>query len=153
MSPLILLTIGLLLIFIEFYLPGAVLGIAGGGFVLASIILFIMQDHSIVEVILYIAAVVVCLTLLIRFALWKIKKAKPNRSIYSDDSQVGFQAVSFDKTMIGKEGVVLTDLKPGGFITINDKQYSAISEEGYLSKGTKVKVIRGEESNLIVRRG
>ncbi|QLH37527.1 MAG: hypothetical protein HWD61_05345 [Parachlamydiaceae bacterium] len=46
----------------------------------------------------------------------------------------------------------MTDLKPGGFIIVDGKQQPAISKEGYLSKGTKVKVIGGEESNLIVRK-
>jgi len=46
MMPYILLILGLLLIFIEFYLPGAVMGITGGLMVFASMILFAMQSES-----------------------------------------------------------------------------------------------------------
>ncbi len=152
MSPLVLLVIGFLLVFLEFYLPGAIMGIAGGVFILASLVLFAMQTGSPFGTILFVVAIVISLILLFKFAIWRIRTAKPSRSIYSNASQNGYQAVSFDSSAIGKEGIVLTDLKPGGFIIVDGKQQQAISQEGYLTKGTKVKVIGGEESNLIVRK-
>lgn len=152
MSPFILLAIGLILVFLEFYLPGAIMGIAGGIFILWSLVLFAMQSGSPLAITLYIIGTVVALIYLAKFAIWRIRTAKPHRSIYSADSQNGYQAVSYDATAIGKTGTVLTDLKPAGFIIVEGKQQAAISQEGYLSKGTKVKVIGGEESNLIVRK-
>lgn len=152
MSPFILLFIGLFLVFLEFYLPGAIMGIAGTLFVIASLILFAMQGGTPLTITFYVIGIIIALIVLVKFALWRIRTAKPQRSIYSADSQAGYQAVSYDATAIGKEGVVLTDLKPAGFIIVEGKQHPAISQEGYLSKGTKVKVIGGEETNLIVRK-
>lgn len=152
MNPFILLALGFLLVFIEFYLPGAVMGIAGGIFILASLVLFAIQTESPLAIALYIVGIGVAMVLLIKFAIWRIRTAKPQRSIYSNASQNGFQAVSYDHSSIGKKGIVLTDLKPAGFIMVDGKQQPAISQEGYLSKGTKIKVIGGEESNLIVRK-
>jgi membrane-bound serine protease (ClpP class) len=154
MNPFILLVIGFVLIFFEFYLPGAVMGIAGGVFVLLSLISFALASESPVAVGVYAIAIGISLYFLIKFAIWRIRTAKPSRSIYSADSQdgAGYQAVNYDQTAIGKEGIVLTDLKPAGFIMIEGKQHPAISREGYLSKGVKIKVIGGEESNLIVRK-
>lgn len=152
MSPFTFLVIGFLLVFLEFYLPGAIIGITGGVFILLSLIIFAMQTGSILAVSLFIVGIFVSLIVLVKFAIWRIRTAKPQRSIYSNDAQVGYQAVSFDASAIGKEGTVLTDLKPGGFVIVEGKQHSAISQEGYLSKGTKIKVISGEESNLIVRK-
>lgn len=152
MSPFILLAIGFLLVFLEFYLPGAIMGIAGGIFILGSLILFAIQTDSAVVTAFYVIGICVALVFLVKFALWRIRTAKPQRSIYSNGAQNGYQAVSYDSSAIGKEGIVLTDLKPGGFILIEGKQHPAISREGYLTKGTKVKVIGGEESNLIVRK-
>ena len=151
MSPFILLLLGLLLIFLEFYIPGAILGIAGGVFILVSLLLFALQSGSPIEISVYVICIVVSLVILVKFAIWRIRTAKPQRSIYSADAQNGYQAVSYDASAVGKEGVVLTDLKPGGFIIVEGKQQPAISKEGYLYKGSKVKVIGGEESNLIVR--
>lgn len=128
------------------------MGIAGGIFILLSLILFATQTDSIVAVALYVIGSCVGMVILIKFAIWRIRTAKPQRSIYSNAAQDGYQAVGYDATAIGKEGIVLTDLKPGGFIIVEGKQQPAISQEGYLSKGTKVKVVGGEESNLIVRK-
>jgi len=149
--PLMLWALGLLLILIEFYLPGAVMGIAGGILIIVSIILFASQSGSALWVTLYVIAVAVSLGVLIKFALWRIRTARPNRSIYSNKHQEGFVASGFDKSTIGKSGVVLSDLKPGGYILIEGKQHQAISLTGYITKGTEVIVIGGEAESLIVK--
>lgn len=151
MTPFILLIFGLILIFIEFYIPGAIMGIAGGLMVFTSIIMFAMQSQSPWEIAIYVVVVGVVLGYLIKFAIWRIRTAKPDYSIYSDDSQNGFQASSFDSTAIGKHGVVVTDLKPGGHILVDGKRLQAISQSGYLTKGTEVLVIGGQEESLIVK--
>lgn len=151
MTPFILLILGFVLIFIEFYLPGAIMGTAGGLMVFASIILFAMQSQSPWEIAVYVIATGIALGFLIKFALWRIRTAKPNSSIYSDDSQDGFQASSFDASAIGKHGVVVTDLKPGGHIVVDGKRVQAISQSGYLVKGSEVLVIGGQEESLIVK--
>jgi len=149
--PWILLAIGFILIFLEFYLPGAIMGITGGILVFASIILFSLQTQSPWAIAAYVVGVGVGLGLLIKFALWRIRTAKPDYSIYSDADQEGFQASQFDLSMVGKKGVVVTDLKPGGHILVEGKRLQAISRSGYLVKGTEVTVIGGQEESLIVK--
>ncbi|MDG1138519.1 MAG: NfeD family protein [Opitutales bacterium] len=43
--------------------------------------------------------------------------------------------------LLGFSGLTLTDLHPEGFVKVNDKDYDAYSESGFLPKGTEVKVI------------
>lgn len=151
MLPFILWALGLLLILIEFYLPGAVMGIGGGILVVFSIILFASHSDSALAVVLYIIGVAVSIGILIKFALWRIRTAKPDRSIYSNSYQKDYVASTYDKSAIGKTGVVLSDLKPGGYILIDGKQHQAISQTGYITKGTEVIVLSGEEESLIVK--
>lgn len=151
MTPYVLLAIGLILIFIEFYVPGAIMGIAGGVFVFASFIAFAMQSDSWLAIVAYGIGVTVLLVVLVRFALWRIQSAKPDLSILSKGSQVGYQASGFDKSVIGKIGVVVTDLKPGGHILIEGKRLQAISESGYIVRGSEVEVVAGQEDSLIVK--
>ncbi|MBA3721697.1 MAG: NfeD family protein [Parachlamydiaceae bacterium] len=151
MISFLLLFIGLLLILIEFYIPGAIIGIIGSFFVLASIIVFVSQSASILEIILFVVGVVISLLCIVRFALWRIVKAKPGYSIYSDGNQEGFQASRYDAAAIGKKGIVLSDLKPGGYILIDGQQHQAISQAGYISKGSEVIVLSGQEESLIVK--
>lgn len=151
MTPYLFLFLGLLLILIEFYLPGAVMGIAGGILVLTSIVLFAMQTSSPWWLLLYLIGVVIIIVYLVKFALWRIRTAKPSRSIYLNSDQTGYQASTFDASVIGKTGVVVTDLKPGGHIMVDGKRLQAISQSGYLTKGTEVIILSGQEESLIVK--
>lgn len=151
MKSFILWALGLVLIFIEFYLPGAIMGIAGGILVLISVVLFSYESQSPLYIFLYIVGVAVSIGVLIKFAIWRIRTAKPEYSIYSNAAQTGFIASTYDKHAVGKTGTVLSDLKPGGYILVDGKQHQAISQEGYIVKGTEVIVLSGQEESLIVK--
>ncbi len=148
---LILLLIGFLLIFIEFYLPGAIMGITGGILVFTALMMFVMENNSPLLIFLAVFGVVISLVLIVKFAIWRIRTAKPDHSIYSASNQEGFQACSYDSSMIGKVGVVVTDLKPGGHILIEGQRLQAISQNNYLVKGTEVLVVGGQEQSLVVK--
>lgn len=151
MSPFLLLILGLVLIFLEFYVPGAIMGVCGGMMVFISIVLFAMESQSIAYTLLYIVIVICALVALFKFALWRIRTAKPNSSIFSDSSQEGYVASRFDASAIGKKGIVDTDLRPGGHIIVDGKRVQALSQSGYIVKGSEVIVIGGQEANLIVK--
>lgn len=150
MISFLLVFIGLFLILLEFYLPGAIMGILGGIAIFMGIISFASESDSLLATIGFVIGTAISVGLLIRFALWRIVHAKPQYSIYSDENQEGYQASSFDSSAIGKTGVVSTDLKPGGFIMIDGRQHPAISQSGYIAKGQTVTVIGGQEQSLLV---
>jgi membrane-bound ClpP family serine protease len=152
MTPFILVAIGLLLIYAEFYLPGAVMAVIGSIFIFVGIFLFASETTSGLALLLFVFGIAVAVALVIRLALWRIVHSKSKFSIYSDKSQEGYQASMYDSSAIGKEGRVIADLKPGGFIVIADEQHAAISISGYISKGENVIVIGGQEQSLIVKK-
>jgi membrane-bound ClpP family serine protease len=152
MTPVLLWLLGLLLIFLEFYIPGSVMGIAGGILVFLSVILFASSGVSPIAAALFFLGVAASVVLLIRFTLWRIRSARPEYSIYSDKAQnEGYVASHYDQSAIGKTGMVLSDLKPGGYILIEGKQHQALSQSGYIVKGCEVKVVGGEGESLIVK--
>ncbi len=153
MSPWLLLLLGLILIFMEFYLPGTILGIMGGISLFASIVLFTMQSNSIVAVVAYLILVIFAFGVVLRLALRTIRSRKADRSIYSDDAQDGFQASEYDHAAIGKSGVAVTDLKPGGYVLVEGKRMQAISQAGYITKGSPIVVVDGQEESVIVKKG
>jgi membrane-bound serine protease (ClpP class) len=95
--------------------------------------------------------VIIGLYYLFKFALWRIRHAKPGTGIYSEADQEGYTASAYDKSAIGKEGIVETDLKPGGHIIVEGKKHSAISQSGYITKGSKVVVISGQGEIITVK--
>lgn len=151
MNPFVWLILGLGLIVAEFYLPGAILGILGGAFVLISVVTFALATNSPLYIMLFLIGTGLAVIAAIKFALWSVKNNQSRFNIYSDNAQDGYTASSFDQTAIGKKGVVLTDLKPGGYILVDGKQHQALSRTGYLVKGTEVDVIGGQEESLLVK--
>ena len=93
------------LIFLEFYLPGAVLGIAGGILVVFSIVYFAFHASHPLWVLLFVLITLILLIALIRITLWRIRKAKPGHSIYLHKDQEGYVASSFQKELIGKRAL------------------------------------------------
>jgi membrane-bound ClpP family serine protease len=152
MSPYLLLLIGLLLILLEFYLPGAVMGIAGVCIIIASIVLFAMEGESALATALFVFLAIASIAAVVKFALWQIRRTGKNKTIFLDDDQEGFQASSYDEVAIGKKGVALSDLKPSGFVFVDGKQRQAVSRAEYIVKGSDIEVIGGQGACLIVKR-
>lgn len=148
---LLILVAGLLLVFAEFFLPGAILGTLGALCIAASIVLFAMEAAAAWAVFLYIIGVIVMVVLLIKFALWKIRTGKSGKSIYLNSDQEGYTASEYPESFLGKKGQALSDLKPSGFVAIEGHRWQATSTGGYIVKGADVEVVGGEGAHLIVK--
>lgn len=151
MLPFLMSAIGLFLIFLEFYLPGAIMAVLGSILLIASVFIFASDYGSGIPFLLFVIGNAIAVYFVIKFAIWRIKSSSTKFGIYSDSSQVGYVASSYDKTAVGKRGVVKTDLKPGGHVLVDGVVQQAISESGYLAKGTEILVIGGQEESLIVK--
>ena len=86
-----------------------------------------------------------------KIALWQIRRSKEKGHFYHGNDQEGYVAASFDQSLIGKEGVVSTELKPAGHILVDGQLYQALSETGFIGKGDHVHVVGGKGAHLIVR--
>ena len=147
----LLLILGLLFIFIEFYLPGGIMAILGGIFILIGIVTFVQESNSLIASIMFVAGTAGAIFLLIKYTMKLIVQTKPGFTIYSQNDQEGFKASAYDTKAIGMTGVVTADLKPAGYIFTDGKKQQAISISGYLPSGTEVIVVGGNEESLIVK--
>lgn len=68
------------------------------------------------------------------------------------DASEGYQAASYEKNLVGREGVVLADLKPAGHIEIDGTRYQAVSQGSYIDQGERVEVIEGRGAALVVKK-
>lgn len=140
---------GLALIFLEIFLPGIILGIIGS-LLLISALVFVFFKYSLYFALCYIIFLIIALIATIKFAFFGARK---NRAIFQDESQEGYSASLYAKNLIGKIGIVESDLKPSGHIFVEGKGYfQALSKGEYIEKGEKVKVVAGEGAHLIVKK-
>ncbi len=52
--------------------------------------------------------------------------------------------------LVGEEAIAFTVLRPSGKIEVDDEQYDAVAETGYIDKGTRVKITRFVHGQLYV---
>ncbi len=143
---------GFLLIYLELYVPGGILGVLGGVALVFSLTFFVWEKKGIMWDSLYAILLVIFVALTIKLALYRIKKNRHKNTIYANQDQEGFFASSYNKDLIGKGGIAESDLKPSGHVSIEGKREQAVSEGGYIKKGERVTVISGEGARLIVRK-
>lgn len=67
------------------------------------------------------------------------------------DNESGYVAVSLDeRNLIGKTGRAKTVLRPSGKVEVEGRVYDAVSEHGFIEKGTVVHVVRYETGQIYV---
>ncbi|MEM8727403.1 MAG: NfeD family protein [Chlamydiota bacterium] len=141
--------LSLILIALEFFVPGAILGILGGVGLCLSILFFAWKSQSLWQAMIFAVVIIVLLVLTIKMTLRKLKQ-KP--ALFAKEEQSGYLASEFDQKLIGKSAKALTDLRPSGHIEVEDQSYQAVSENLYVKKGESVTIIAGEGARLIVRK-
>jgi len=52
--------------------------------------------------------------------------------------------------LVGREGVVTSDLRPSGSVKIDDRPVDVVSDGQFIEKGTKVRVVRVEGARVVV---
>jgi membrane-bound serine protease (ClpP class) len=143
---------GLILIYLEFFLPGGIVGVAGGLLLFISAFLFIQFKPPLFLVVTFFFFIAFLLYLVIKFALFQVKRSKHKQTYFADDTQQGYQALRYEKELIGKKAKAATDLKPAGRIFLENKHFQAISRGEYIDKGEDVRIIGGEGGWLIVKK-
>ncbi|MFS0861608.1 NfeD family protein [Fredinandcohnia sp. 179-A 10B2 NHS] len=152
MESVILFVIGIVLVLLEFVLPGGIIGLVGVGAILTS---FFMAGSSIwlISVSLLIALLV---TIVVSILLVKVfgKKLHAFRKIILFDStntESGYVSNQNRKELIGMQGFALTTLRPSGTALINNERIDVVTEGGYIESNKKIEVIKTEGSRIVVR--
>ncbi|PLT35243.1 nodulation protein NfeD [Bacillus sp. V5-8f] len=144
--------IGIILIVLELFLPGGIIGIFGFAAVIAS--LFMASG----DVINMAFSLVIALTasILVSILFVKVFGRKMNffkKMILTDSTKTekGYVSNQNRLDLIRKQGRALTDLRPSGTAIIQEERVDVVTEGSFIGKGTLVKVIKAEGSRIVVR--
>ncbi len=146
--------VGLILILIEMMIPGFGLpGISGIIFVVLGVILAM---DSVTNAILSISIAIIITTIVVIVLVKRGFESKLIKSIVLSNQHIrekGYlSSDSGDEDLISKEGVAASDLKPSGFMDIDGNRIDVLSDDGYITRGTKIVIARIEGSKIFVRR-
>ncbi len=150
-TAIFLLLAALIMIYLEFFLPGGVMGTAGGLLLLLSIIIATQASESLAFAVIFTIVALVALGATVKLALWQIRSSGKYKTIYLDDDQEGFKAPTYDASAIGKQGTTSSVMAPSGYVKIEGKKYQAVSKTGFIQPKTPVEVVGGKGAYLVVK--
>lgn len=147
----ILVLIGLLLIIFEvLFLPGLIVGIFGGFLIIAAIIYSTVKMgffEGLLTTIISVIASVILFFIFKKLKVWDRFVLKYEHKVSPlTDMELNVS------NLVGKTGITLTDLKPTGYILIENRKFEALSEGEFIPKNCKVEIISQQGIKIIVKK-
>ncbi|MGF1656130.1 MAG: NfeD family protein [Verrucomicrobiales bacterium] len=152
-STLVILTAaGLLMIIIELFIPGMIMGILGVICLVVACVFAFTEFGPEVGTLFAIGSVVACIIL---FFVWmKVFPHSPFGKIFTLGASVGGGGEARRKEMgevMGKTGEAITLLRPTGVALIEGKRIDVVAEADLIQPGAKVEVIAIDGLRVIVK--
>lgn len=139
--------LGLVLMFVELFLPGAVIGTIGLALAAGSVIWAFATEHPTAGTILLVVGIA---WIPIFFLLWKNVAA---RFFALRGGESGFRpSTTVTEDLVGLEGVTTTPLRPSGLARLDSKRRDVVTRGEMLDKGVTVKVIEVSGNRIVVKR-
>jgi len=159
--------VGFILIALEvFVIPGfGIAGISGIIIIMSSLVLSLVRningfDFSFVPKhemgVAFLTVAIVMISGVISFFFGGEKMMKfafsnsniGNKTTLAKEDNFVVSGINKYKTLIGKEGVVVSDLRPSGKVSIDNEWFNAISDGEYISKNQKI-IVSGLDGTIL----
>jgi membrane-bound serine protease (ClpP class) len=162
LEEILLLTAGLVLLGIEaFVVPGfGIFGLLGIGGVLAGIYLSLVGNLSTMVDYSQAAMILSASILLVLVSAWVILRTLPRNTrlrrsgiLLGEDTgrDEGYLSAAVRTDLVGKRGTALTDLRPAGVGRFAEERVDIVAEDGWLTAGTPIEIVRAEGYRHVVR--
>jgi membrane-bound serine protease (ClpP class) len=147
---------GVVAVIVEMFVPAlGLIGAAGLGSIVASIVLVFREFGALIGSIYLGAAIIVLPVLIVLYFKYLPRTFVGKRLIQQgvQDVETGYASYTAEKYagLLGKEGVALTILRPVGTVLIEGSKHSAVTSGEFVDRGQPVVVIKVEGSRIVVR--
>lgn len=152
MEAIVLLVLGILLIILEFFVPGGILGLIGAGAVIGSLFLA-GYDIGHMTLSISIAFIVAIIAFIILFKWVGLERGIFKKIILRDrtTTELGYVSASDRPELIGQEGITVTPLRPSGTALFDEERIDVVSEGGFVEKDKHVMIVQVEGIKVVVR--
>jgi membrane-bound serine protease (ClpP class) len=151
-TVIILTMVGLVLIAVDFYIPGFVLGSIGILMMLGATALC-YNVKGLVPASLLFAVEVVLGGGAAYISIVYVPKTAMGKKMFLHHTQTGQRAqATVASDLPGKQGVAQTVLRPAGMAIIDGKRVDVLAESGMIEAGTPIEVVAVKENQIIVRK-
>ena len=147
-----LLVIAYLLLLLEAIVPGGVLGVIGF-LCLAAAGWLAGEEHGfLIGGVVFVAGSLVGLALIFAELHWLARSRMGDVFFLGKAISGKSNPAVASEAVIGQDGEAITPLNPSGYAQVDGQQYEAFSEDGYLRKGTALKVTGLDNFRIMVRK-
>lgn len=148
----ILLIVGLGLIIIEIFTPS--FGVAGITGIVLVIIGIIITARTIFEALVMILILFAIVGIAFFFVFRSATRGKLSKSLVLTDTmnnESGYSSTNDLKSMIGKEGIAISVLRPSGIGNFDGIKLDVVTEGEYIPSGSKIKIVEVSGPRIVVR--
>lgn len=144
--------VGIIMLVVEFFMPGfGIAGIGGLLFLTASVI-FTWIEHGAYAGLIATAIVVLAGAACVTAFLKSATKGRISRSALMLDENLKTGEAADMTKYLHKDGVAQTVLRPAGIALINGERVNVVSAGEYIESGTRITVTEVEGSRVLVQR-
>ena len=149
----ILTVTGLVLIAVDFYLPGFVLGSIGVVLMLVATAICYNGTGSLEKTIVMFC-IEVALGIGAGYASIKyFPKTVAGKKMILAETQTGVRAqLQHPSDWVGRQGVAQTILRPAGVALVDGKRLDVVAESGMIESGSPIKIVAVHENRLVVKK-
>lgn len=152
-GAIVLLVVGVVLLICEMMIPG--IGIAGVCGVIACAAGIIVGSDTVAQAAftLVILGVILLIAAIIIFKFIFGKKQRKSKLVLNEDISRRNTAMPDDEvSVLGKEGVTLSMLRPAGIAEIDGRRMDVVADGEFIAKGEKIIVSGVEGIRIIVKK-
>jgi len=143
--------LGLVLICLEIFVPGGILGIIGFLLIMGSIWIAFIRLGRVGGSYFLVGSL--ALAMLSVYAVMRFgTKTRLSRKLFLQSTEEGFESTSENLDYLeGKTGISITTLRPSGKALINGRKVNVVTEGLFIPKGRRLKVVVAEGNRVVVR--
>ena len=144
---------GVLCIVVEMLMP--TVGLLAGAGVAAMLYSMVLAMGGNISAVYAMLAAFVLAALIFAVIVKKLPSSRLWKKIVLSDASTtdrGYVSTRTQAELIGRTGVVLTELRPSGTVQLDGVPVDVVSEGAFLPKGTVVRVTAVQGSRVVVRR-
>lgn len=145
----ILFAVGILLLALEVFMPGAVLGILGGAaMILGCVVAFSKLGLAGGFAAAGVAVALLGLTIYLEFYL--LPRTRIGRQMFVQSTSGSGQQPVAPAELIGRPAEALTVLAPSGYVAVDGRRYEAFCQSGHAPRGAQLRVTGRDSFRLLV---
>ncbi len=143
--------VGLLLVCIEIFIPGGIVGAFGAISLVMSFWLAFTQISSVFGT-YFVTGGLILLLIAIYLSVKKFPASPAGKKMLLAKDERAFKATEADLELLkDKTGIAHTTLRPSGTGLIDGKKFSVVTEGNFLEKGTPFSIIKVEGNKIVVK--